>query len=79
MSHSDKVQEHNPVGPGRAGHERFLLTVKEASGWLGISVFTLYSWAQGKKLPHYKIGKKVMFSKDDLKRWLEEHRVISVG
>lgn len=71
MSHSVKASRDNA--------ERYLLSVKEASGWLGISVFTLYSWAQGKKLPHYKIGKKVMFSKDDLKRWLEKHRVTSVG
>ena len=54
--------------------ERLLLSVKESSQWLGIPAFTLYSWAQGRRIPHYKIGKRVMFSKDDLKRWLEQHR-----
>lgn len=86
VSHSDKELSYNsgrressPAGKSDQGDHRYLLTVKEASGWLGISVFTIYSWAQGRKLPHYKIGKRVMFSKDELKRWLEEHRVTETG
>jgi len=59
------------VIPG--GKERFLIPVKEAATWLGISAFTLYSWAQSHRVPHYKIGKRVMFSKDDLKRWIDAH------
>ena len=55
------------------GKERLLISVKEASLWLGIPVFTLYSWALARRIPHYKIGKRVMFSKEDLKRWTEEH------
>jgi excisionase family DNA binding protein len=55
------------------GNERLLIPVKEASAWLGISAFTLYSWALSHRIPHYKIGKRVMFSKDDLKRWVEGH------
>jgi len=53
--------------------ERILIHVKEASAWMGIPVFTLYSWAQAHRIPHYKIGKRVLFSKDDLKRWIEQH------
>jgi excisionase family DNA binding protein len=59
--------------------ERLLIAVKEASAWLGIPMFTLYSWALSHKIPHYKIGKKVMFSKEELRRWLEEHRVSEGG
>lgn len=54
--------------------ERHLLSVKEAAAWLGIPTFTLYTWAQGRKVPHFKIQKRVLFSKEDLKKWLEEHR-----
>jgi excisionase family DNA binding protein len=55
--------------------ERLLIPVKEASAWLGIPAFTLYSWALSRRIPHYKIGKRVMFSKDDLKRWIDsQHR-----
>ncbi len=59
--------------------ERFLIPVKEAATWLGISAFTLYSWAQSHRIPHYKIGKRVMFSKDDLKQWIENHRIAEAG
>ena len=54
--------------------ERALLSVKEASAWLGIPVFTLYSWAQTGKIPYFKIEKRVLFGKEDIKKWLAEHR-----
>ena len=54
-------------------NQRLLLSVKEASDWLGIPAFTLYSWALSRRIPHYKIGRRVLFSKDDLKRWVDEH------
>jgi len=85
VSHSDNGLSYNSERRG-SGHtrkndqaEHRLLTVKDASGWLGLSAFTIYSWAQGRNLPHYKIGKRVMFSKVELQRWLEEHRVTEAG
>jgi excisionase family DNA binding protein len=68
-----------PIESFADARERLLIPVKEASSWLGISVFTLYSWALSHRIPHYKIGKRVMFSKNDLKRWLDEHRVAEGG
>ena len=62
-----------PIESFAEAKERLLIPVKEASAWLGIPVFTLYSWAQSHRVPHYKLGKRVMFSKEDLKRWIEEH------
>ncbi len=56
--------------------ERYLLSVKEAAAWLGIPTFTLYTWAQTRKVPHFKIQKRVLFSKEDLRKWLDEHRRI---
>lgn len=55
---------------------RFLIPVKEASAWLGISAFTIYSWAQSRRIPHFKIGKRVMFSREDLKVWVTSHHRI---
>ena len=64
---------------GKQDGERLLLSVKEAAGWMGMPVFTLYSWAQARKIPHFKLGKRVLFSKKDLLRWLDEHRVTEAG
>jgi excisionase family DNA binding protein len=58
----------------QASARSYLMSVKEASAWLSMPAFTLYSWAQSRKIPHFKIGKRVMFSEQDLRRWLDEHR-----
>jgi excisionase family DNA binding protein len=55
--------------------DRFLVSVKEASSFLGIPVFTLYSWALSRRIPHYKIGRRVMFNVNDLQVWADSHRV----
>lgn len=59
--------------------ERCLLSVREASAWLGIPVFTLYTWAQSGKIPYYKIEKRVLFGKEDIKKWLDQHRHSGTG
>lgn len=61
------------------GMARLLLSVKEASAWLGIPAFTLYSWALSRRIPHHKIGRRVLFSRDELKRWVDAHRVTEAG
>lgn len=59
---------------GNEPDERLLITVKEAAVWLAIPKYTLYWWALSHRIPHFKIGKRVMFSKDDLRSWVEKHR-----
>lgn len=54
------------------------ISVKEASRILGMSQYTLYYWAQARKIPHYRIGRRVLFSRSDLAEWLNKHRVEEV-
>jgi len=52
--------------------ERIFFTFQEAQEFLGISHQTLYKlMAEG--LPSHKIGKKRVFLKEDLIRWIKEH------
>ncbi len=52
--------------------ERIFLTFQEAQDFLGISHQTLYKlMSQG--LPSHKIGKKRVFFKEDLIKWIKEH------
>jgi excisionase family DNA binding protein len=52
--------------------ERIFLTFQEAQDFLGVSHQTLYKlMSQG--LPSHKIGKKRVFFKEDLIRWIKEH------
>lgn len=55
------------------------VTADQAARLLRISRFTLYYWASGRKIPHYRVGRRVMFCLKDLKVWMDEHKVKEVG
>ena len=49
-----------------------ILTLEEASHLLKLSKSTVYSLAQKKKIPAFKLGKSWRFVKAYLIRWLED-------
>ncbi|MBO8183639.1 MAG: helix-turn-helix domain-containing protein [Archaeoglobus sp.] len=51
--------------------ERITLTAKEVAEMLGISKRFVYELCQRNELPHKRIGRKVLFSKSQIKEWLE--------
>ncbi len=54
------------------GMERIFLTFQETQEFLRVSHQTLYK-LMNQGLPSHKIGKKRVFLKDDLIRWIKEH------
>ena len=54
---------------------RRLITAKEASQYLSISVDTIYHMASRRKLPYLKIGDRVLFDVKALDYWIEKHMV----
>ena len=50
-----------------------LLTIDEASEYLGISKLTLYGWVSARKLGFIKVGRLVKFKQEHLDRWIEQH------
>lgn len=52
-----------------------LLTMTEASEYLGISKLTLYGWVSARKLGFVKVGRLVRFKQHDLDRWIDQHTV----
>jgi excisionase family DNA binding protein len=43
------------------------LTVKEAAKFLGVSVSSVYAWAERKQIPHLRVmGRNIRFLKSDL-------------
>ncbi len=52
--------------------ERIFLTFSEAQEFLGISHQTVYKLMK-EGLPSHKIGKKRVFLKEDLIRWIKDH------
>ncbi len=51
---------------------------KEAARLLGIKVGTLSDWVWQKRIPYVKIGKKVMFEPEALRRFIERGRVAAM-
>lgn len=52
-----------------------LLTMDEASEYLGISKLTLYGWVSARKLGFVKVGRLVKFKQEHLDRWIDQHTV----
>ncbi len=50
------------------------VTADQAARLLRISRFTLYYWASVRKIPHYRVGRRVMFCLKDLKAWMDVHK-----
>lgn len=52
--------------------ERIFYDFQEAQEFLGVSHQTIYNLMK-KGLPSHKIGKKRVFLKEDLVKWIKEH------
>jgi excisionase family DNA binding protein len=70
MMEATVAEEEKTKSP--RGMERIFLTFQETQEFLGVSHQTLYKLMQ-QGLPSHKIGKKRVFLKDDLIRWIKEH------
>ena len=55
-----------------------LLNVQETASYLHISISTLYRWVHQKKIEYVKIGSRVLFSEDILKKFVEQNTVLLV-
>lgn len=58
--------------------QKRLITVQEASEYLGITVSTLYHWVNQKKIEYIKIGRLVKFDIRTIDRFIDNNRVESV-
>ena len=52
-----------------------LISVKELSGVLGLSVHTLYCWVSQRRIPYVKCGRLTRFNMSEIERWLEDNSV----
>jgi excisionase family DNA binding protein len=49
-----------------------VMTLREASQYLGISPDTLYKYLSQRQIPAFKLGNRWRFKKDLLDRWMEK-------
>lgn len=57
--------------------EKIFFNIPEAAVFTTLPESSLYKLTSQKKIPHTKIGKRVVFHRDDLIRWMKEQQVIS--
>jgi excisionase family DNA binding protein len=56
--------------------EKRLLTIKEASEYLGITENALYCMVYRRQIPFVKIGKRLRFDKIDSDKWIEKQKIL---
>ena len=59
--------------------QKRLLTVNEASEYLGIKVNTLYSWVSQKKIDYVKMGRLTKFDIRLIDKYIENNSVEAVN
>ena len=55
--------------------QRSLLSVARAAARIGISRFTLRSWIRQARLPHVRLGRRILVDPQDLERFVQANRV----
>jgi excisionase family DNA binding protein len=54
--------------------ERRLVTIKEATRFLSVSVSTLYGWVWQRRISFVKVGRALRFDRSDLERFVQANR-----
>lgn len=52
-----------------------LININEVSQFLGISINTVYSWVNQRRIPYVKIGRLLKFDRRDIEAWIIERKV----
>lgn len=56
-----------------------MLSIRDASGLLGIAETTLRDWLYQKRLPFYRLGRAIRLKKEDILNFREKARVENNG
>lgn len=67
--------KNNPLQETEAND---LINLQQAAAMLNLAVPTIYGLVHNSKIPHFKQGKKLRFSKKDLVSWIKSGRNLTV-
>ncbi|MEZ4801513.1 MAG: helix-turn-helix domain-containing protein [Gelidibacter sp.] len=60
--------------------QKEILTIEEASEFLGLSKSRLYKMTSNKEIPHYKPGGKITYlNRQELEQWILNSRISSIS
>lgn len=66
----------NLVEPKEYLKNPIILDIREASLYTKLSTSYLYKLVAKKSVPHIRMGYKILFSKNDLDKWLDDKSVM---
>lgn len=52
--------------------QRSTVTVREIATYLNVSVDKVYEMVRRKEIPHFKIGRRILFKLDVIDEWIDE-------
>jgi excisionase family DNA binding protein len=52
-----------------------LWDIRQLAEATGLSVHTIYAWTGQRRIPHVKIGTRVLFDPEEIKAWIEQNKV----
>ncbi|MED4904088.1 helix-turn-helix domain-containing protein [Parageobacillus thermoglucosidasius] len=52
--------------------ERKTLTVQEVAEYLGVHRDTIYAMVRQKQIPHFRIRRRILFSREAIDAWIRE-------
>jgi len=55
-----------------------MMEAKEAAEYLRVSYWSVLNWARQRKIPHVRVGSRVLFSREGLDRWIADMEAQSV-
>lgn len=58
--------------------EQQRLEAREAANYLGVCKDTLYTMARRGEIPHYRLRRRVMFTKESIDQWIKDQEAESV-
>lgn len=58
--------------------ERSTLTVYEVAEYLGVSIDTIYALVREKKIVHFRIGRRILFKKEAIEKWIQQQMEASI-
>jgi len=56
-----------------------VMSLLDTADYIGISRYTLAKYAREGRVPALKVGRRVLFDRDAIDRWLRHHELRPVG
>ena len=71
LNSSRDNQTSSLYGRELMAEEKRLISVEDAARYFGVQKSTIYSWAWRRKIPSVKMGRRLLFDREDLDQMIE--------